>query len=552
MAKPLNEIIDSYKGLYISEDNAKYTKMSDYTKARMPKYLQQPNNNKFFEFVDKILSFHNKMLYWNWILETQFNIYTAKGKFLDNLGRWQGLSRPPLPTKRTTEPVVIFPTKDMTPDELQDFNELHGLTGQEGVDTDVQNTFFPSLDFIGETLVNDNEYRIYIQGMLELKKGLSMPTIIDVFTRVLRKPFFITQHNADALILTAHFEEDSIRLVLAREMTARLRSTGFDIEVRQSIDKEPQEIIDKYGEGCLDQKNPYFTDDEEEGDSGDNEGGVYDEDTYIITHPDIPIVTIGNKIDVIVETDASDFKYNVLSSGIKVTRENNVLTIEGISVGDVLIEITAQATGRNPIAHTLKVMVQDLNATQLEFYNENNPIESLKIRENDTAEVEVRHDAKDFTYYINNSSNINVTKNNNILSIIPVQRGGSSIYVVAQKDNSHESSKILSVTIIPTLIEEKAWAYYKIALQGSQNACLYVNKTRDFTKEKYSKVVDFYANDSSFAFDTIKTMLNSERVNGNITQDEVTKILNERTPIPDELQDFDWASLDTKTPYYPN
>lgn len=262
MARPLDEILKDYEGIYFKEENNPKTKSSEYIRERMPAFLRTSENDDYYKFLDKLLKFQDKMQFWSWILETQFSVLTAKGKFLDNLGRWLGLSRPPLPIRRTNEPVVIYPPKpndtSMTPEQLLEFNTIHGLSSLE--DGGVKNTFFPSRDFIGETLVNDDEYRLYILSLLRLKMGISLPTILDILTKILIKPFFITKNDADILEIMASYHEDSVRLVIVREMTAKLRTTGFNIEVIQAIEPEPEMVTKKYGENCWEQKNPYIND----------------------------------------------------------------------------------------------------------------------------------------------------------------------------------------------------------------------------------------------------------------------------------------------------
>lgn len=549
MARILKEILKDYDGLYISEENAKYQKMSEFIKVRMPDYLKQENNNDFYVFIDKLLTFHNKLLFWNWILESQFSLYTAKGKFLDNLGRWQGLSRPPLPSKRTNEPVVIFPTKDMSPQQLKEFNELHGLTGEEGVDTDTQRTFFPATDFIGEVLVNDNEYRIYIQGMLQLKKGLSLPTIIDVFTRVLRKPFFITKHSADVLTLTAAYDEDAIRLVLTREMTSRLRTTGFDIEVLQATEANPPEIANKYGDGCFNQENPYFENDDEDNNE-EGSGGIYDKDTYVITHPDIPVMTIGGSVDVIIESDASDFTYKIISGDISIDRTNNVLHITGNGVGTAKVEIIAQAYGRNPIAHTMSIIVEDIATTELLTLIDDTPTTNYTIRELDNVSIKIQTNAKTFEYLVNGGDGINIEKSNMELNITALQVSEPSIIIKAQAENQHENQVLFNLKVIPNYLLEQAWKYYRVALTNSKDLYTLIGETRDLDKELPSKIIDFYTNDKILAVDTYNILAKSKIIDGVLTKEQVNTLIDNKIPIPDDLKNFDWTSIDNKEPYY--
>lgn len=265
MARTLSEIMKDYEGLYFKIENNPRLSPKEYVRQRMPKYLQTEANNAYFEFVEKIMKFEQQIEFWIWILESQFSVLTAKGKFLDNLGRWLGIYRPPLPVKRTNEPVVIYPPKQgkttMTDEELLEFNTLHGFTDING--QGVKNTFFPSRDFIGEVSVNDEEYRLYIISILRIKMGITLETIIDIFAKILVKPFFITRHDDIMLEITASFYEDAIRLVIIREITTKLRTTGFDIRVVQAISEKPPEISLKYGDDCWEQQNPYLSDSNE-------------------------------------------------------------------------------------------------------------------------------------------------------------------------------------------------------------------------------------------------------------------------------------------------
>lgn len=269
MARTLDEILEEYNQIYFTYDNYRRDNqvIVDYIRERFPKSLRGEDNDKFFEFVDKLFSYSDKIDFYIYILQYQFSVLTAKGKFLDNLGRWLGLSRPPLPTKRTNEPVVIFGMnqKDsgMSDEEYKEQALLHNLTGWEADAS--SNTFFPLKDFVGDTLVNDAEYRVYILGVLKLKKGIDLPTILEVMARTLIRPFFITKHNADILELTCHYEEDQNRLVIAREIASKLRTTGFDIQVLQATSEKPPEISAVYGEDCWEQENPYIDYDEDSG-----------------------------------------------------------------------------------------------------------------------------------------------------------------------------------------------------------------------------------------------------------------------------------------------
>ena len=108
--------------------------------------------------------------------------------------------------------------------------------------------------------VKDAEYRVYIYGLLKLKQGLSLKTIIYVFTTILIKPFFITKRDANLIQFTASYDEYTTRLTIVRDITAKLRTTGFDIEVIQAKSLHPPEIEAIYGVDCYLQDNPYLKD----------------------------------------------------------------------------------------------------------------------------------------------------------------------------------------------------------------------------------------------------------------------------------------------------
>ena len=237
--------------------------IGDAVREALPRLLRGENNDEFFKFIDKELSYIQALRIFEWILRGQFSVLTAKGRFLDNIGRWLGLSRPPLPVKRTNDPVVIFlPKKGLTEEEQLEWNLKHGITGKN--EGDVKGTYFPSRDFIGETLVNDEEYRVYILSMLKLKKGGNIDTIIQIFAQILVRPFFINKRTPDVLEFIASNIEDSNRLVIIREMTARLRTTGYDIRMEQGTEEDMERIEAIYGKGCWEQKNPYLNDPDEE------------------------------------------------------------------------------------------------------------------------------------------------------------------------------------------------------------------------------------------------------------------------------------------------
>lgn len=259
-----DEILKGYSNIDYKKDYP-YTNIYEQVKSNMPKFLRT-NNDNFYGFVEKLLSHIEKMAYWNWILETQWWVDTAKGKFLDNIGRWLGMSRPPLPIKRTNEPVVVYPplpqNTSMTEKELLEFNTLHGISSKEVGDDKIKDTFYPSRDFVGNVLVNDDEYRAYIKGLLRLNTNLDFINMLESIAHILTKPFFVVQNNRECLKIKASYEEDSVRLVIVRELTSKIRTTGFNIEVTQSSSFDDEEVKNIYGNNAWLQENPYIESDE--------------------------------------------------------------------------------------------------------------------------------------------------------------------------------------------------------------------------------------------------------------------------------------------------
>lgn len=258
----IDKIIEANKRK-LTIENMPYDKLVKQYRESLPKALRDTNNDKFFDFIDKMAIFENKYQFWLWVLETQFNVLTAKGKFLDNLGSWLGLSRPPIPNKRTDKPVVIFgrpfEKSGMSKEDYDDFVLRHNLTSSTKEGT--QDSFFPLRDFIGETLVNDVEYRIYILGILRLKQGITFLNILNVFVRILVYPFYLTKNTPYLVEFTAHPEETENRLFIVREITYKLRTTGFNITLTQALSENTPEIKAIYGEDCWDRKNPILNTD---------------------------------------------------------------------------------------------------------------------------------------------------------------------------------------------------------------------------------------------------------------------------------------------------
>lgn len=258
MNKTIAELLELYQKRKLELDDVPYDKLVEQYKQNLPKILVESDNEAFFNFIDKIFKYQNKFQFWIWILETQFSVLTAKGKFLDNLGNWLGLSRPPIPNKRTEKPVVIFgktfQQSGMSKEEYEDFVLKHNLTSDTSEGT--QDSFFPLRDFIGETLVNDEEYRIYILGILRLKRGITFLNILNVFVRILIYPFYLTKNDDSGVEFTAHPEETENRLFIVREITYKLRTTGFNITMIQANSEDTPEIKAIYGDDCWEKKNP--------------------------------------------------------------------------------------------------------------------------------------------------------------------------------------------------------------------------------------------------------------------------------------------------------
>lgn len=264
MASTLETLLEEYKNTYFSLDNyhKENQSISDFIKDRMPKYLRTDGNKPFYDFLDKIFYYNERIDFYIWILKYQFSVLTAKGKFLDNLGKWLGLNRPPLPSKETKDPVVIFGVSQeesgLSDDDYKQMALLHNLTGYEkGSST---NTFFPLKSFLGSTLVNDDDYRIYILSVLKLKQGMSLPILINIFANILLYPFYITQQDDNIIEFTCHYNEALNRIIILQEICKKIRTIGFDIEIVQ-IETETSDMVDivkqKYGDDCWERKNPY-------------------------------------------------------------------------------------------------------------------------------------------------------------------------------------------------------------------------------------------------------------------------------------------------------
>ena len=325
MAKTLTELVAEFSDLLFTQDENPRQEPQEYIRDNMPKFLRQSNNEAFYEFLKKFLSYYRDYNQrYVWMLATQWCVLSAKGGFLDNIGRWLGLSRPPLPVKRTTEPIIIYPNESIFDNETEkkEFGELHNFTDYYGNEDGVQNTYYPSTDFIGDTLVTDSEYRIYIQGMLMLKCGITFPIIMEVYARVLTLPFFVYSRTASSLVIHAHFNEDASRMTIIRDINTKLRTTGFDIDLVQSSELNAEWAEKIYGKGCWDQDNPYldYSDDDDDDDTSTNDT----EDDSVKAEEMTPQIAQPLILNMATATKGNFVDYKYITSGIGLcTLEND-------------------------------------------------------------------------------------------------------------------------------------------------------------------------------------------------------------------------------------
>ena len=316
MAKTLTELVAEFSDLLFTQDENPRQEPQEYIRDNMPKFLRQSNNEAFYEFLKKFLSYYRDYNQrYVWMLATQWCVLSAKGGFLDNIGRWLGLSRPPLPVKRTTEPIIIYPNESIFDNEAEkkEFGELHNFTDYYGNEDGVQNTYYPSTDFIGDTLVADSEYRIYIQGMLMLKCGITFPIIMEVYARVLTLPFFIYSRTASSLVIHAHFNEDASRMTIIRDINTKLRTTGFDIDLVQSSELNAEWAEKIYGKGCWNQDNPYL----DYGDDDDDDTSTNDtEDDSVKAEEMTPQIAQPLILNMATATKGNFVDYKYITSGI--------------------------------------------------------------------------------------------------------------------------------------------------------------------------------------------------------------------------------------------
>lgn len=319
MAKTLTELVAEFSDLFFTQDENPRQEPQEYIRDNMPKFLRQSNNEAFYEFLKKFLSYYRDYNQrYVWMLATQWCVLSAKGGFLDNIGRWLGLSRPPLPVKRTTEPIIIYPNESIFDNEAEkkEFGELHNFTDYYGNEDGVQNTYYPSTDFIGDTLVADSEYRIYIQGMLMLKCGITFPIIMEVYARVLTLPFFVYSRTASSLVIHAHFNEDASRMTIIRDINTKLRTTGFDIDLVQSSELNAEWAEKIYGKGCWDQDNPYLDYGDDDDDDDDDTSTDDTEDDSVKAEEMTPQIAQPLILNMATATKGNFVDYKYITSGI--------------------------------------------------------------------------------------------------------------------------------------------------------------------------------------------------------------------------------------------
>lgn len=253
MAQSLDEIKEQLAEIKFIQDGYPYWQFLAHFKSNLHRLLRGEQNDKFFEFVQKIVKDIDTLFFYAWILEYQFNMHTAGGYFLDNLGAWNGLSRPPVVNIASVEKYVI-PQKDTITDEevLKEWNIRHGISG-EGAD-DVKETYLAPDVITGFGRVSDDEYREYIKNIIRIKNDITISSIMQLFADVIfTSPFYIMQNDRQhGLEIRAYLYEDANRVLIARDICNRISTTGFKIFITQTV--EDDDVKKRYGDDCWDRQ----------------------------------------------------------------------------------------------------------------------------------------------------------------------------------------------------------------------------------------------------------------------------------------------------------
>lgn len=236
--------------LVLTKANYPYASTSLTLWNSMPRFLQGEDNQHFYSMVDKLCSVLDTYAFYSWVLSYQFNIETAIGYFLDNLGAFMGITRPPLANSTTKKPVVI-PQRDNKPIKEQiEWNELHGISGEK--EGDVKNTYLAPDQLSMDEVADDETYKTYIKCLLLAQSNLTFSALMEIFSNVCTLPYYIMQDNPSQLKVVVHFDEDANMVLILREIASKVSSRGFGISVEQRL--ETEDVKKKYGSDCWDKR----------------------------------------------------------------------------------------------------------------------------------------------------------------------------------------------------------------------------------------------------------------------------------------------------------
>ena len=250
MANNYEIIKDNLDALKLTKAGYPYANTSLTLWNSMPRMLQGEENQHFYAMIDKLCSVFDTYSVYAWILSYQFNIETAIGYFLDNLGAFMGITRPPLANATTKKPVVI-PQRDNKPIEEQiEWNELHGISGEK--EGDVKNTYLAPDQLSMDEVADDETYKTYIKCLLLAQNNFTFSSIIDILSNVCTLPYYIMQDDPTLLKVVVHFDEDANMVLILREIASKISSRGFGIAIEQRLDTE--DVKKKFGSECWEKR----------------------------------------------------------------------------------------------------------------------------------------------------------------------------------------------------------------------------------------------------------------------------------------------------------
>lgn len=204
-----------------------------FFKDYCPRSLQNDKNKPFFAWVEKIVKIIQKDRDMALVLLSQFTIDTASKQWMNNLGRFLGIARPPLAFTRTTKPIITYPSNDAV-NLPESFNATHGYSSLEDTPDAVKGTYFGDVNFVSEALAGDGDYFDFIRGMLQIREGITLPAVYKSFLAILTKPFYISQHNAQKTVVNIDITDDAARQYIAEELARKLSQTGLYIKTSRT------------------------------------------------------------------------------------------------------------------------------------------------------------------------------------------------------------------------------------------------------------------------------------------------------------------------------